>query len=247
MTEANNAKKPVAIVIVTYNIDVRVFLLQIMAIKKFCKDDFEIIVVDNSTDKGSIESISYHCDIDRGIIYHKTVPSSFDGSESHAFAVNYIHNKIRGEYNYCFFLDHDCIPVKDFSVTEILADRLCAGVGQQKSRRYFWAGCFMYDTVNVSTKFTFSPNRILGLDTAGDTYRIIEEYGVDKCVFFDEQHVQNPEFNKSMYDFYSLIFNGTFIHFINASNWNRSESNEERLSSLINITQKKMEESNGNV
>ena len=73
-----------------------------------------------------------------------------------------------------------------------------------------------------------------GLDTGGMLYQVIERYGERKCLFFDEVHVQNSEFNKSFYNFYSMINNGQFMHFINGSNWNKSEHNEERINSLLN-------------
>ena len=88
----------------------------------------------------------------------------------------------------------------------------------------------------------FSTSNELGLDTGGLLFMVLERYGNESAVFFNEVHVQNPYFNKSMYNFYAMINNGMFLHCINGSNWNPSESHEERTNSLLNIIEEKINE-----
>lgn len=224
------------IVIVCYNIPADVFLLQIDAIKKFCKDgEYRIIIVDNSSKNDMSENLRYHSER-LSLAYIRTKASSVDGSDSHAWAANFAYRKLYSsrEYKYFFFLDHDCIPVKPFYVNRILALKTIAGLGQAKSKTYFWPGCVMWNDDLVS-EIDFSPNNEYGLDTGGNLYKTIEDAGIDNCIFFNEEHHQNPQFNGKR-NSYAMINDGMFLHFQNASNWNSEKDNTERLNSLINIT-----------
>lgn len=225
------------IFIITYNIPAEVFLLQIDAIRKFCKDEhYRIIIADNSSDDDMSEGIRYHSNR-LGLVYTKTNASSVNSSDSHSWAANFIYQKYHHPFRYCFFLDHDCIPVKDFSVLEILGDKAMAGLGQAKQKTYFWPGCVMWDGDKV-IDIDFSPNSEFGLDTGGNIYKAIEDVGVSECVFFDESYHQNPHF-KGKYDCFAMINDDMFLHFINGSNWNDEKNNTDRLNSLINITRQK--------
>lgn len=216
-----------AIIIIVYNTSALI-IKQLECIKKYCQDDsYDIIIVDNSTIQEVSESVEYHS---KECIYLKTNASSQYGSSSHAFAANLAYMKFRDDYQYFFYLDHDCFPIKPFSIVKTLNGKSMAGIGQQKSKLYYWPGCLMF--MRSTHGIDFSP--LPGLDTGGSLYKLMEKYGKDDLIFFNEKHVQNPEFNKSFYNFYSLINNGTFMHFVNGSNWNKSESHDERLNSLIN-------------
>lgn len=225
------------IVIITFNLDCRIFLLQIQNIKKFCTDDYTIEIIDNSTNTELSEAIKYHAS-NEGVNYTKTDAGDNDPSTSHAFACNFSYSLLKDQYDYFFYLDHDCIPVKTFSVVEILGDKLIAGVLQgQAVTKYFWPGCVMWNNKIEKRLINFDHNQRLRVDTGGKFHKIIDKYGYDKCILFDEIGCKNPYFEDEFYYFYMMIYNKTFIHFINAANWRRVERNEERLNTLINITQ----------
>jgi len=229
----------IGIIIVVYNLS-DLIRFQVECIKQFCKDEFEIIVIDNSDKEGYPEAIKYHSTA-MGCKYIKTNSASSNGSESHTFACNLAYTKFKDTYQYILYLDHDNFPIKDFSVKQILTDKIIGGLGQGDKHPYFWAGCVMFDNFNIDKKLIdFSPNHDLKLDTGGNLFKVVENYGLDKCVFFNEVHHQNPHFNKSFYNFYSMINDGMFMHFVNASNWNNSEDHTERINSLINILQEKV-------
>lgn len=223
----------VAIVIITYNCP-ELFLPLIEKIKKHCKDDFEIVIIDNSTIKASIDFIKYHS-LNQGLQRIKVRATSENGSDSHSFAANLSYQKLRNQYDYFFYLDHDCFPVKDFSVIDILGEKQMAGIPQQKEKLYYWPGCLMFKNQKEGIDFTPQP----GLDTGGSLWYLIEHLGEENLIFFDEVHVQNPEFNKSFYNFYSEINEGMFIHTINASNWNNTNDHRERINSILNLLEKK--------
>lgn len=219
--------KKLAIIIITYNAH-GLFLKQIERINKHCKDDFEIIIIDNSTDEESILAIQYFCN-KSGLTHRKTIARSENSSSSHSFAANFAHAQYGKDFDYYLYLDHDCFPVKDFSVVEIIGDKTFAGIAQAKNETYIWPGCMMFKKIEG---IDFSPNHELKLDTGGNNYKLINK---DNTVFFPEVHVENPEFNKGFYKFYADINNGMFIHFINGSNWNMDYNQTERMNSLLNV------------
>lgn len=227
------------IVIVTFNILDQVFLLQIEAIKKFCQDEFEIQIIDNSTNDEMAASVQYHA-IRMGCLYQKTRANDADFSRSHAFAANVGFQLTKNKYDKLFFLDHDCIPVKPFSIEKILDGYMMGGVAQNKEVTYFWPGCFMFNNKDIAEQFiNFSPDSKLGLDTGGQLHKAIENYGRENCIFFDEVICQNQAYAGEHYSTYNMICNETFMHFVNASNWNPVQDNQLRVNSLINIAREK--------
>ncbi len=225
-----------AIVIITYNIPPEVFLLQIEAVQKFCKDPaYTVIVVDNSSSEEAAENIRYHSE--RLLLkYIRTKASSENSSDSHAWAARFVYERYQFSYTHYLFLDHDCIPVREFNVEEMLRDKVIGGIGQEKKKTYFWPGCLMFDQQKIGY-IDFSPNSTYGLDTGGNTYKVIEEFGEENCLFFNEVPHQNPHY-RGRYDFYNMINDDMFIHFVSGSNWHGGNEHEhtDRLNSLVNIT-----------
>lgn len=232
----------VGVVIITYNISSELFCLQIEAIRKYCKDDFEIVVVDNSTDAIKSTAIEYHSGL-LNLLYRKTFASSMNGSDSHSFSANFSYQRLKNIYDRFIYLDHDVIPVMDFSIEEILGeDKVMAGIGQVKGdTTYFWPGLLFFNNDKIDHNLIdFNPNHQRGLDTGGNLYKVIETYGKEACVFFNESYHQNPEFIDSKYGYYSMIMDETFLHCVNSSNWSGELRHQERINSLINIIKKKI-------
>lgn len=224
-----------AITTVTYN-NPDFLVRQIECIRKFCKDDYDIVVIDNSTDKTAIDGIEHHAG-EAKCRYIKTYATSHGGSDSHAFACNVGYDKIKNDYDFLFFTDHDSFAVKSFSIPEVLNGHIAGGLGQQKSKTYLWAGCVMFNNKDIDKSLVdFSCNHEIGLDTGGNLYKVCEKY---PCLYFDEVYVQNDEFN-GRYNYYSMINDSMFMHFVNGSNWAGAEKNVERINSLFNILSKKI-------
>ena len=235
--------KKLGIVVITYNISPELLILQIACIKKFCKDEYTIEVIDNSSDPGLAIALRYHA-LDNGANYYKTFATSQDGSDSHSFAANFAYQRLWDRYEFMIFLDHDCFPVKPFSVEELLDKQaIMAGIGQGARKKYIWPGMLMLANERIDTGMVdFSPNGEFQLDTGGNLYKLIEQYGEDRVVFFNETYHQNAAFTGPQYTFYAMINNEMFLHFVNASNWNRSLRNQERLASLMNIVKGYLDE-----
>lgn len=230
----------VGIVIITYNLSSEIFILQVQAIRKFCKDDFIIEVVDNSSDLEKAKDIKYHAE-QLGVGYVKTFASSNNSSDSHSFAANFSHQKFKDQYEFLLYIDHDVIPVKEFSVVEILnGGHFAAGIGQGAKKKYIWPGMFMVSLERINRDLVdFSPNSEFNLDTGGNLYKIIEQYGQENVIFFNESYHQNPYFNGSKYSHFSMINDGMFMHFVNSSEWCPVPNNQERISALINVAKEK--------
>lgn len=228
-------RSKVGIIIIAYN-EPALIIHQVKCIHKFCKDKYDIIVVDNSTDSDATEAIKYHSS-ELGCRYIKTMSSSKGGSGSHAFAANLSYNKFKDEYQYFLYLDHDCFPIMGFSVVEILNGKMMAGLGQEKNgKTYMWPGCVMWEsTIGIVNMIDFSPNGEHQLDTGGNLFKVIESVGQENCVFFDEVYEENSEFTKPPRNYYSLINKSMFMHFIAGSNWDNISDHRERINSLINI------------
>lgn len=233
--------KKLGIVIVVYNCS-SLLLKQIECIRKFCRDEYDILVVDNSDDAECTKHVEYYSNTNN-CIYIKTNASSRNGSDSHAFACNTSYHKFIDGYEYFLYIDHDNFPVKPFSVEAMLKNKIIGGLGQVKpsGKKYFWAGCVMWNNVLIDRNLIdFSTNSEHGLDTGGNLFRAVDTYGDEQCLFLNEVYEQNPNFCKSKYGFFAMINNGGFMHFINSSNWNNSNDNTERLNSLLNILEERI-------
>jgi len=223
------------IVIIVYNTE-KFISKQIECINRFCKDEnFTIEVYDNSTMPEKAEAILYFC-TQLGVKYTKIYSAESSGSKSNAFACNLAYLKLRDDYDFFLFLDHDTFPIREFSVEKTLNGKAMAGVGQTKSRVYFQQTSLMWDNRVIDHNLiNFSVSNELGLDTGGMLYRVIEQYGNDAMIYFNEKYYQNPYFREGFYNFYATVNNDMFMHFINGSGWNPVPNNEERLNSLLNV------------
>lgn len=227
------------IIVIVYNLDHRVFLLQIEAIKRFCKDDYVIEVIDNSSDRELSDAIAFHAR-EQGVKYQRTQSGKTDPSFSHAFAANYAYTRLADFYDYMFFMDHDLIPCKPFSVKEIIGENCAAGLLTGVETKYLWAGCLMIDRRRVDKKYmNFNPIHKLRIDTGGTTWMLLRDR--EDIVLFDEVGCFNDDFRDTeLYYFYLMLHEGTFMHFLNSSGWNPTERNDERINSLINIAQQRI-------
>lgn len=234
-------KNDTAIIITAYN-ESRFIKKQVDLIRRFHKDPVDIIIVDNSDDPSAVEQIKYY-NKELGCLYLKTNASSKNGSESHSFSLGLSYHVFKNNYRFILYIDFDCFPIREFSIKEMLNDKIMTGVGQNKDGiEYFWPGFVLFDNGVIDRNLIdFSCNHDLRLDTGGNLHSVISTYGKDKCPFIPEIHVQNPNFNKSMYNFYADINNGGFMHFIGGSGWNKEGdlNHDERISSLLNILEEK--------
>lgn len=230
-------KNKVGIVIICYNISSKIFILQIEAIKTFCKDnDYVIEVFDNSNIPQFSEHIKYHSEV-FGVNYTKTFSADQNSSTSHSFCANLAYMKLKDTYGYLMYLDHDNIPVDFFSVVNLLDGKRIAGLGQH-SGKYFWPGLVMWENYDIDQSLiNFNPRP--GFDTGAGLMDVIERYGKDQCVYFNEAYQQNPGFMDTQFGYFSMLCDLKFCHMVAASGWRGEDRLEERTNSFINFVKEK--------
>ncbi len=105
---------------------------------------------------------------------------------------------------------------------------------------YFWPGCLYLNLTAIDRDIVdFSTNAEYGLDTGGNLYLLIEKYGEDHCLFFNEAYYQNPYIKTKLYGNYAMINDETFLHCINGSGWNETSDNAARMAALVNVIKDK--------
>lgn len=226
-------KNDVAIVIIVFNI-YNLISKQIELINKFCKENVDIIIIDNSSNLDvALEINKITCNFS---CQYLKIDAKLDSSLSHAFACNYAYKMFNKLYKHILFMDHDIFPIQNFSIENLLDNKYASGIGQLRPNKiYFWPGLFIIDNIKIDTNIIdFSTNSSFGLDTGGNLYKLIETYGKENFNFLDEVHIQNNFNEQTQYKIYSLIGN-TFMHFLNASNWANQPNNENRINFLLNI------------
>lgn len=235
--EEEIVNKKIGIIVVVYNLNSKIFILQIEAIKSFCKDkDYTIEIFDNSDVGEYSEHIEYHSNI-FGLNYTKTFSADRNSSTSHSFAADLAYMKVKDRYNLLAFFDHDLIALRVFSIEEIIGDKIGGGLGQFGGA-YVWPGLFFLNNDKVDKSLIgFSP--IPGFDTGGSLHKLIDHYGKENFFFSNEAYQQNPGFIDAKYGYISLLHNQTFAHCKNGSNWENIDRHEERLNSFINLVKEK--------
>ncbi len=228
--------KKIAIVIVTYNAN-ELLPIQLKCIKKYCQDDkYDIIVIDNSDIPHHVSYIMADC-ITNNVIYKKYESSTKDNSKSHAEAANYAYRLFKNTYEYFFYLDHDCFPIQNFGIEEMLYLDVAAGIIQVRGNIiYLWPGCLMFNNNILEDCIDFSPNETLSLDTGGNLYKVVNNNS--NIYYLDEENVEIIE--EGFKTNYSLIYDKTFMHFIKGSNWNKNPNHIKRMEILMTILKEKI-------
>lgn len=224
-----------AIIIIAFN-DPDLIIKQVECINQFHRTAVDIIVIDNSTDQVKSESIRYHADRLK-IIYKKTNSATTgSASMSHAFACNFAFDNFH--YRYMLFLDHDLFPIKKFTIKRLLDTSPYGGLEQiRQGIKYLWGGFIILDNSQVNPDLVdFYPRNVDGvqLDTGGGFSELLKD---GQCKLFDEVHVDNRYFSPRKGDYYAILGEVQFMHFIGGSNWMKRKDHAERQQSLYKILQ----------
>jgi len=207
---------------------------QIRLLRKYIKNDFDIKIVDNSDNSYHIESIKFIC-LNEYISY-ETHYNPYTASTQHANSLNYMYNKYSKQYDYIVLLDHD-IFLYDYLDFNDFNDNKFVGIKQERNGMvYLWPGCLIINNL-LYGKYDCNFLPINGTDTGGSLKDIINSE-IQYVKFIEEKHIDS-NFNGNYYTFYSEIDNKWF-HFINGSNWNNQENEEERINLLFDILENKL-------
>lgn len=196
---------------------------QIISLKKYIRNKFDLVYIDNSTTENNIKDVC----IKHNMNYEKNTNQRYnEPSIDHSSTLNYIYNKHKDKYNTFMFLDHDIFLYDYLDFNDYIEYDFIGAKQERDTRIYLWPGCLI---VNGNYDLNFLP--LPGLDSGGGLTNLIKD---KKVLFLEEKHEKNNDFNKSYYDFYSIIDNKWF-HFVNGSNWNYTNDHQERIDSLFRI------------
>lgn len=223
---------------------------QVKLVKKYLKDKYLYIVADNSNNESDSKRIKDICVKDE-VYYFRLPKNPYNGkcsmgSYSNGAAMNYMyHNFIKLRSTRFFgFLDHDIFPIKDSCIVTKLNKQAfwgtlrCVPTNNNYCCIYPWAGfCFFDKKRFIIDKFDFMPLKGIG-DTGASNYincflPIIRTDEFLQYEFADLKRVGIEEACGSPQSSQYELISGSWIHYLNASNW----SNED-----INIKDKRMNE-----
>lgn len=226
---------------------------QVKLVKKYVKDNYSYVIADNSTNEVDSIKIKDIC-IKERIHYLRLPLNPYNGkysmgSYSNGAAMNYMYKNYIQVRNTRFFgfLDHDIFPIKDSSIVAILKKQAfwgtlrCVPTQNNYCCVYPWAGFCFFDKNRFTKKgFDFMPVKGIG-DTGASNYidcflPIIRTDEFLEYEFADLKRVDiegacgSPQ--SSQYE----IINGSWIHYLNASNWSNEniDVKEKRMNELIN-------------
>lgn len=94
---------------------------QMYFLKKNLKDNYRLIIADNSNNESSAKQIESICEINK-ISYIRLPKNKLNASHSHGLSLNYLMSHIisKSKTKYIWFIDHDCWLIKKFSIVNIL-------------------------------------------------------------------------------------------------------------------------------
>lgn len=196
-----------AIVIIQHNME-RALPYQLRRIWKFIQPD-AIYVVENTTANTDVKDVcgKYNAS------YCRLTVKTGDNSVSHAAALNFAYERIRGKYDVVGFLDHDCFPVKEFDIVSELDNFDFISITQDKVKKYPHPG-YLFVRTSVG-ELDFMPCD--GCDTGGS---IAPKYANYK----DMTYVA--------YENGTELIGGALWHWVKGSNWNNDHANVERIKKL---------------
>lgn len=213
---------------------------QIEMVRKHVKDaNYQLLIVDNSTDKTKRKKIQDVC-TQHGIEYipipltlrQKICKNLKWGGMSHGLALNwtFYHVICNRQPKYFALLDHDIFPVKDCNLTERLGDLDFFGVRRDRGKYwYLWPGWSIFNFDAIATK---SPNfqpyftKSDYLDSGGGNYfKIYNNYALSTIPFPNgkTQRLKKTKGLSVWNDVYHCdciqMIDDCWLHIINGSNY----------------------------
>jgi len=210
---------------------------QYKLLKKYVQDDFEYVVIDNSTVSDASNTIQIFCKKNK-IVYYRLLnnPAPEHPSQSHGYALNWsVKNLLNNKVKNLAYLDHDIFPYKKYSFSSAIAKQPFYGVRQTKNKAwYLWPGfcIFNLDKVEIK-KINFLP--MPGLDTGGSMWPdIYKKHNLRKLKFAKVENNFIGKGKNKQKNGYQIVDNA-WVHLINGSNWAKVGNMSEKEKILKNI------------
>lgn len=239
------------IVYTTHYIKPEFIKLQYEQFKKYCKDNYELVIVNNGKDseledqiRETALSLGLRC-----IDFEKRKDVPLFSSQHHTVCLeNLLKNYIKKDdpQNLTVITDNDVFPFKSFSFLEIINGKKVGGMYQQRNyhgiEHEYVASIFMMFQNDVDmTDFSFHNG--IG-DTGCGTFTLLKKYetefvkhtaaiDTEKDYIFTKNDNQFPYLEKYRCQF----IHDCFIHYYRGSNWSESDPNyhEEKMNFLLSF------------
>lgn len=207
---------------------------------KFLKEDFKFNIIDNTNNQtNELKKICKELNIN--YIAHKRSNwrNIFNSnSTDHCLALNSVCKNLDfTQIN--MFIDSDIFLIKDFTLKSFDYYYFYGFPQNRKnflfSKNYYWPGLFIINSLDKEMgdkiKINFLPTKFpIKTDSGGSTYKIFERYK-DKSFFFDQNYINNMNFNKRLdnvptYLSMQTYYKNSFLHYGAGSNWNNLNSDK---------------------
>lgn len=236
-----NDKKHLDIITIAFN-NLELIQYQNTLLKKFIKDRYTHIIVDNSTNKNICRQIHKYC-FDNNIAYvgmPKNWLNTIGPSYSHGTALNYAYKHIISKRKPFAFgqIDHDLFPIRPISIIGKLDTQPIYGPLRLRERWWYLSAImsfFFYDFVK-DKKVDFMPitPENVYLDTGGGNWYGLYSNLNRSEIIFPNECIVNLDANGGDRHGNSLEFfdDKFWVHTINGSCWKRC-SNESQKKDFI--------------
>lgn len=246
-----NSERPIELLVLTiaFN-EVSLIEQQIALLKKYLKDPFDHIIVDNSSDLSARQSILEICQT-QGVGY-AGVPHSnpYRENKSHAAAMHWGYCQlVRTSKAKVFgFLDHDIFPIRSYSILEKLKNGIYGRVMHAYSKDSYqeqisqeipywslWAGFCFFEKNLVKGSFPwrfnfFSKHFPDGyfLDTGGGLWNKLYSKIPYPGSLASYEVKQISDQGEGIQNQNIEMIDGSWIHFVSLSNWRKISAFERK-------------------
>lgn len=208
--------------------------IQTKSIKKFLKNDHEIIVIHDSRDNEYVEKFEKICESLNLKFYHHTSFPGKNPSQYHGEVIQWAYdNIIAKEFqdDLVLILDHDMFLIGELDILDFFGKNDIAGRHQNRGTvEYVWPGLIMFKYNSIKhIDFNFYPGSYFGeiLDTGGGTCYLLKnnkiKYKQTDCEYPDSYDgIDLLDNNINLGYGFELHLNKKFLHFRNACGWHNN-------------------------
>lgn len=201
---------------------------QINSLKKYLKNEHEIIIVHDSRDNEFVHEFEELCSSLNLQYYHHPSFVGKTPSEYHSESIQWAYDNLISEDDVIFLLDHDMFLIEELNIVDYLKDYDIVGCKQnRKNINYIWPGLMIFKYKSIKDIiFNFHPCSVSGqfLDTGGGTYKILESKNIrfkDSQVCYPDSYNDINLLDESVHQGYpfELHLDNKFLHSRNACSW----------------------------
>lgn len=211
---------------------------QYESFKKNTVGNFEFYLVYDHIDDTHTEEFGKVCSENQIGMYDHRRNVNFGPSGNHGSSLQWIYENFLEEDDRVLFLDHDIFLIHKFYIDSFFEMYDAFGpLSYNETIEYFWPGIFGFK-FNEVKKYNLNLNPGVYndryLDTAGNTYLLVQEDSIKKKIFEKKYYYNDPpQFE---------VFDDKFIHLYAASKWHENfqvnQKDEDIKKSIFNIIDK---------